>query len=160
MRKNILFVLMLVFSGVVFSDSGSSSDTAQAELDRNIALWNASGVNSYDFTYRRLCFCLPEEDVVVSVVNKEIVKASYSPSGSPLSGNDLDRLLTVEDLFAVIQEAISNDVASIDVFYNANRGYPVKIYIDVDERMADEEITHILVDFHRTSGECDLQRTQ
>ena len=147
MKNIILFILMLVFSSAVCSSSG----TNQAELDKNIALWNASGINSYDYTYRRLCYCLPEEDVVVSVVDGEVVKAVYSPSGTPLSGDDLDRLLTIDDLFAVIQDSISNNVASIDVFYNANRGYPVKVYIDIDERLADEEITHVLVDFRSLS---------
>ena len=64
-----------------------------------------------------------------------------------LSGNDLDRPFFIDDLFAEIQESISNGVASLDVSYNVNRQYPERISTDVNKMMADEEISNIVIGF-------------
>jgi hypothetical protein len=149
MKNIILFILIVSFSNAVFSDSTkhSSPDTIQIELDKNITLWDSTKIDSYHYTYRISCFCLVTEDIVVIVEDGEIKEAFYTPSGSHLPEEDLNLLFTIEDLFAKIQGAITDDVASLYVTYNSDLGYPERIFIDVDEMIADEEITHIVVDF-------------
>ena len=51
-----------------------------------------------------------------------------------------DRAMTVDQLFNEIKQAIDNKAASVNVKYDASWGYPRSIYIDLDTRMADEEI--------------------
>ncbi len=58
-----------------------------------------------------------------------------------------ERFLTIEELFALIQEAITQGVSSIEVTYDETYGYPAELFIDHDERMADEEDSFIISSF-------------
>ena len=46
---------------------------------------------------------------------------------------------SVSGLFGLIQQAINLEAASISVEYDPEVGYPLSVYIDYDERIADEE---------------------
>lgn len=120
----------------------------QDALNKNRALWKKAHLSTYTYTYKRMCFCPPEEDILVKVQYGNVVAASYSPSNNPVMPERLDALMTVEELFQVIQKAITDQVARLDVTYNPSLGYPERIFIDVDERMADEEMTHLVGNLH------------
>jgi hypothetical protein len=49
-------------------------------------------------------------------------------------------------LFLTIQDAIDRKVAKLVVSYG-KRGVPRSIYIDSDERIADEEVGYLIRDF-------------
>ncbi len=122
--------------------------TEQAKLNKNMALWQHSNFSSYTYIYKTICFCPPEENILIMVANGQIVTTSYTPSGTPPLARRVKELMTVKELFQVIQKAISDKVARLEVKYNVTSGYPEKIYIDVDERIADEEMTHIVSNLH------------
>ena len=50
-----------------------------------------------------------------------------------------ERFVPIEGLFALIQNAITQNAARIEVSYDETYGYPAELFIDYDERMADEE---------------------
>jgi hypothetical protein len=56
----------------------------QVELMRNEACWHGAGIVSYRYVYSRSCFCPSEEDIVVTVVNGQVSRAFYTPSGTYL----------------------------------------------------------------------------
>lgn len=146
-----LVVLALVVSlfGCTHPTPPIIDDNPQQEaLNKNHDLWKNTNRSTYTYTYKRMCFCPPEEDIVVNVQYGNVVSAHYYPSDNPVMPERLDELMTVEDLFLVIQQAITDQVARLDVTYNAQLGYPERISIDVDERMADEEITHLASELH------------
>ena len=120
----------------------------QDALNKNRALWQKAHLSTYTYTYKIMCFCSPEEDILVKVQYDNVVAASYSPSNNPVMPERMDELMTIEELFQVIQKAINDEVAQLDVTYNAQLGYPESVYIDVDERMADEERTHMVSNLH------------
>ena len=124
------------------------ADPIQANLNKNMALWQNSNLSTYTYTYKRVCFCPPEEDILVTVTNGQVSAASYSPSGIALPLERVNQFMSVEELFQVIQKAITDQVAKLDVTYNSASGYPESIYIDIDERMADEERTHLVSNLH------------
>lgn len=47
--------------------------------------------------------------------------------------------MTVEDAFALIQDAIDREADRIDVTYNATYGFPTVMNLDYSIMMADEE---------------------
>jgi hypothetical protein len=69
------------------------------------------------------------------------VRSSVVVSAQRLDGGPTDpaQYLSVERLFGVIDEAIREDAARIRVVYDARLGFPADVYIDWDERLADEE---------------------
>jgi hypothetical protein len=55
------------------------------------------------------------------------------------SSANTDTMSTIDDLFSRIQDAIDLSAFSVQVSYDKTTGYPVDIYIDYDDRIADHE---------------------
>ncbi len=125
-------------------DDGENKDAlerAQAELDRRRALWEANRADDYSFELTPLCFCPPplvepveirvEKGVVESVINVE--------SGKAPEHDELERYVTIDGLFHLIQEAIDRKASRITVSYDSEIGYPTDASFDYVAHMADEE---------------------
>jgi len=135
---------------------GSTPDPKMRQIKRryeaNLKKWQARKLQNYTFTLQRSCFCLPEytTPMTITVNNGKIVSAvteslmvEMKDDGSettPKMVDVSDRAMTVDQLFNEIKQAIENNAASVNVRYDARWGYPRSIYIDLDRRMADEEI--------------------
>jgi hypothetical protein len=108
-------------------------DAAQAALDEARSRWEAAGIDDYTFTYRPVCFCPPQEYTAV-------VEGGVVTSVSAADGGELEPIpTTVDDVFDDLQAAIDDGVFAVTAEYDAELGYPVSTWIDVDMRMADEE---------------------
>ncbi len=145
-----LIVLSMVVSlfGCGHSVLSPTGNQDQDTLNNNRILWKNANLSNYTYTYKRVCFCPQEEDIAVTVQYGNVTAASYSPSHKPVLPERLDDIFTVEELFQVIQKAITDEVAQLDVTYNSELGYPERIFIDVDKRMTDEEMTHLVSNLH------------
>ncbi|RWX43416.1 hypothetical protein H206_03122 [Candidatus Electrothrix aarhusensis] len=141
----ILAAIVSLFGCAHLPSTGNPDGDA---LNKNRILWKNANLSNYTYTYKRMCFCPQEEDIVVTVQYGNVTAASYYPSHNPVLPERLDGLFTVEELFQVIQKAITNEVAQLDVTYNAELGYPESIFIDVDKQMIDEEMTHLVSNLH------------
>ena len=151
-----LGLIAIVFSlcvGCDGSDSNPDDNPAivvvspeQRALNRAETLWLNQGITSYQYIYNRFCFCPTQESQVVGVVNNQVVEAFFTPSGVPITGNELDVLPIVEDLFAIVQDAIDDNVDRLDVEYHSELGYPESIFIDGSLSVADDEFTYVALD--------------
>ncbi len=139
--------VMILLAGCDNATQNSELDSEQSSLDQSILLWNTSKIASYQYTYKRECYCMPEQDIVVAVTSGDVSEAFYTPGGSYLADEDLDSLYTIENMFELIQEAIDLNVAVLEVDYNQETGHPEEIYIDRNKNLADEEITYIVKEF-------------
>ena len=57
------------------------------------------------------------------------------------------RLHSIEGLFDIIQDAITDDVDHLAVTYDKENGYPTKIEIDYRSNAIDDEYTLIITEF-------------
>lgn len=123
----------------VLTDPNSLSDPQEA-LDAARALWASAGSDDYDMTFNWQCFCVVEfvERVDLEVRSNTVSAGVVTDDGVALSSERLGEYQTVSELFDFIQDAIDQDAAEIRVSY-ASEGYPDEVWIDYDERMADEE---------------------
>ena len=118
----------------------SAHDSVQATLLQRQNQWESSGIVDYDYVGAWSCFC-PEAYRAATQVTVRSGKVTGVGSADP----DIDtipmpeRFLSVEELFALVQDAITENAARIEVSYDETYGYPVELFIDHDERMADEE---------------------
>ena len=112
-------------------------------LDAARALWEEAGLDGYTMTVSRSCFCPPEYrgPFAVTVEDGETTGALYD--GRPAEVGDPP---TVEALFALLAEAYARGAARVDVTYDPALGYPTSLYIDRDERIADEEVGYEVTD--------------
>ena len=58
-----------------------------------------------------------------------------------------ERFVPVEELFALLQDAVTRSAARIEVSYDERYGYPTELFIDYDEGMADEETRFVIRGF-------------
>ena len=102
----------------------------RSELARNEAKWSALQVDSYRYSFRRVCDCTPEATAAVEIeVRDEVVYRvrllSTGADLAPGSGN----WPTVDDLFDEIRLALDEGATGIQVRYDPVYGYPLEIAI-------------------------------
>ncbi len=122
---------------------------AQVLLDRHRAAWKESGIFGYAYEYIVLCECPDsrEEPIRVGVDSGKTKYVAYAESReTPLTIVPL-RLHSIEGLFEIIQDAITDDMDHIAVSYDKEKGYPTKIEIDYRSNAIDDEYTLIVTDF-------------
>jgi uncharacterized protein DUF6174 len=114
----------------------------RTELERNRALWDTTGLATYEYGVERICFCGVEArgPVLVNVEAGSVLSRRYVDSGDPVLPGFADLFPTVVGLFDVIEGAIEDDAFNIDVSWDIATGLPTDIFIDYDESVADEEV--------------------
>lgn len=125
-------------------------DPDSNELEDNLAVWNASGIEDYRFRYARLCFCIGDSPVIIEVGADTIVSVTEADTGDPVDPQYMDIYLTIDGVFEVIRDAIERDAFSLSVAYHETLGYPTQVAIDYIENAVDDEITYVaseLVEF-------------
>jgi uncharacterized protein DUF6174 len=107
--------------------------------------WSRQGITSYRFTVNVLCFCISRGPFAVVVERGSVTSVTDPATGEPRTP-DAFVPLTVEALFAKVEDAIESDADEIDVRYHATLGYPEEIAIDFIERAIDDEVTYTASD--------------
>lgn len=123
-----------------------------AALGANRLKWAAAGIEDYRMEVRGECFCRDREATgpfTIEVVRGEIVKATYSDDGSPVSSTDF--LPTVEDLFEMIQEAAVSSAlgswVSVNASYHRRLGYPTYTGVRFEES-TDQDYNYVVEYLH------------
>ena len=107
-------------------------------LDEARQRWAAAGLDAYEMTLRRSCFCpVPDYTGPFQVVVRDGAVESVRLDGAEV---DAERALTVDDLFALLDEAHRRGAVRVEAAFDAELGYPTSLYVDYDERIADEEV--------------------
>ena len=128
---------MPIFEDVLLvRDPGS----LQADLLRHQGRWERRRVANYVYTGAWNCFCPIDyiADAEVTVRAGAVVSVA-SADPAVLSIPDPERFVPVKALFILLQIAIDEGAARIDVTYNEEFGYPEQFFVDYHENMADEE---------------------
>ncbi len=127
-------------------DTLSSQNFTQQTQDLAAAqkLWTSKNITNYTMVQERSCFC-PEEwrrpmrfEVNNGVVQTGVVY--YNDKDKEKVPSTIDaKLNSVTDAFAIVQDAIDQEVDNLEVVYDKVSGYPTTISIDYSVMMADEE---------------------
>lgn len=112
----------------------------QADLLRHQGRWERSRVANYVYTGAWNCFCPTDyiADAEVTVRGGVVVRVASADPAVP-NIPDPERFVSVEALFVLLQSALDENAARIDVTYNKEYGYPEQFFVDYHENMADEE---------------------
>ena len=112
----------------------------QVELLEHQQRWAATNVNNYRYTVYQSCigpdYCFKPH--VVEVRDGVVVAITDERNGTQVNSQGFS---TVDNLFAIIQEAIWNNHHEVAVAYDHKYGYPIRIWIDPQEQVASEEIS-------------------
>jgi hypothetical protein len=115
---------------------------AQRDLLAAEAKWRQIQPADYTYTLQRACFCTPEflKPITIEASGSRVMNVTRQPEGIPLPLDHITDALTVEGLFDVIQRAIDDKVARLDVQYDAQYGFPASISIDRNANTTDDEM--------------------
>ena len=124
-----------------------TTDAGQLTMAR--ARWATLGLIDYEFRMNWVRFCITEyrAPVDLEVRDGKIVGGVYAPDSGLTSAVELSRYETVKGLFDLITDAIVQDAHSIEASYHPEYGYPESVFIDYDERIADEERGFVITSF-------------
>lgn len=139
MPKRSLVLLTLLAAG-----TACEAPTAPGDGDRLAAAraaWNAQTATSYTYKVNRSCECvLGGRLMAVTVVSGAVATAGYVDSGAAVEQALLTYVLTVPDLFDLIQDALDRKPAYLAVTYDPLYGYPTRIEIDYSANAVDDEV--------------------
>jgi len=140
-KYGLLLAVLAVGCSGVESPSGPDLGVLARTIADNRVMWAEKGSQNYRFNFQRTCECLPEytREAVLEVADGAIIAATYADDGIAVEGDLDDRYATVDELFALLDEAVATGAVQIDVVFDAALGYPKRLFIDYDQRIADEE---------------------
>ncbi|MDG2111613.1 MAG: DUF6174 domain-containing protein [Actinomycetota bacterium] len=141
-RPLALLIALLLFAAACSDDpevnTVSSPNDQNATPSERLAtarlLWADNGPASYELTTQELCFC-PETVWTDTVVDGEVV--SHDAATDEAFFDPGPR--TMESLFDEVAAIITDDFASLDLEFDTETGALVRYWVDIDERIADEE---------------------
>ena len=117
-------------------------DSTTAQLLRAQSRWARNGFPNYTYRAAWTCFCLREYVALVdvNVVDGRVTNVSFAEPGFTGEVPSPERFGPVGELFQFVQDAIERGSARIDAKFHPELGYPVKVFVDFDERLANEEM--------------------
>ena len=117
---------------------------------RNYNLWLKQNIKNYSVTFQLSCFCTPDITELVSIVVEggQKTQVNYLKNGEPVPKEYFYIFSSITEVFKLISDAIEQKAEVIEVSYDPKFGFPRKLYIDHDSRIADEEVHINLSDFN------------
>ena len=147
-----LVVLLPLLSGcVIFS---SAEGDLQDELDSHRIMWETAGITDYRIRFQRLCLnCSVEFLVPVHITVREGVIEAVTDvdTGQPVDPEVTGTYQTIDELFDIIQSAIDQNAAVIDVDYDGVLGYPNNANLDLSRSQFNDDIGFEIRDFEDLS---------
>ncbi len=148
MRRSGVLIVVLLAPGCLFGRD--EADERSDELRAARIRWEASGVTDYTVREFVSCFCLCPHGFTIVVDDEALTDVTDIEPIEGLPPEDLEGVArscarTVPQLFDLIAAHVE-DADRFHVEYDASLGYPTRISIDPESRIADEEINVALVD--------------
>ena len=129
----------------------------QNRLDEAVALWQTHFTNNddYSFGFQRSCFCIQSMQLPfwITVESGAVTSVKTRPSAAATSQQGFEdgsipaSIPTIVDLFDTIQQAIDTDASRIAVTYDKTYGYPLKIFIDPQDEVGNDEYDVVIDGF-------------
>ncbi len=146
MGKKALLALLPFLTGCVIFTSNSKG--LQADLDENRARWDAAAISDYSMRSQRRCFfCGVTFIPVLITVRGDTIDTVTDLDSDPVTEPVPGTFLTIDELFDLIQDAITQTASDIDIRYNEVFGYPTDIDIDFSRSFRNDEALFEIGDF-------------
>ena len=117
------------------------------DFNTNLKKWENHQISSYTMTLSITCYCIDFNPIKIQVDNDVIKKIDGVQIDSQHLSNDYWFAKTIDKLFVFIKDKVSQEPFEKLLEFNQVYGYPEKLYFDMDEMIADEEIGYIVSSF-------------
>ncbi len=109
--------------------------------------WDELGALNYQFTVRRVCFCLRVDPIRVTVIDGDVIDAV---SLEVREADQFDVIWTIDEHLEQLEAALDAANFSVRADFDAALGYPTSWGIDVHPLIADEEVSYLITDVEVT----------
>jgi Family of unknown function (DUF6174) len=137
-------IVLALLAGLMLVDAVGAEDAASQLLADARDRWQSTGALSYQYVYQRFCECYRDEppEIVVTVRNNRVERAVYhyqtTGTAAPADDENLADYYTIDDLFDKLSAAYARG-ARVEVDYDPDLGYPVRLFIDEFSDFTGEE---------------------
>ena len=137
----------LIFFILFVSCSEAESPKIISPYEANKEKWENASILDYSFTLKVSCYCTEEyiRPKTVLVRDGEILKVNNIAYSEEMHWG----IFSINDLFKEIEKASNQNVAILEITYDSFYGFPTSLYIDRDERIADEEMGYSISNFKK-----------
>jgi hypothetical protein len=141
LKQSVCFLTLLLPVTILLACVSRSEEIAQSVVEVKYQQWSEVSQN-YEVSFQQLCFCLPDSvrPIRLTVRNNEIVKAIFEDDQSEVTVDVMADLKTIDDIFQTIINAKARPAHSVEIEYDPINHYPLKVDIDFDNRLADDEL--------------------
>ena len=141
MKQYCFFIFFILF----ITCSEAESPEIITPYEANKEKWENASILDYSFIFKVSCYCSEEyiRPKTVLVRDGEIIKVNNIAYSEEMHWG----ILSIDDLFNEIVIASNQKVALLETTYDSYYGFPTYIYIDRDERIADEEKGYSVTNF-------------
>ena len=138
MKQYCFFILFI-------SCSEAESPEIITPYEANKEKWENTSILDYSFILTVSCYCTEEyiRPKTVLVRGGEILKVNNIAYSEEMHWG----IFSINDLFKEIEKASNQNVAILETTYDSFYGFPTSLYIDRDERIADEEMGYSISNF-------------
>ena len=143
MRK---FVLIFLFFSCEKLDTLGPNPTGM-ELSTAMEKWDNKNFNNYEYSLDVSCYCIYDGPNNIEIKNNDLFKVNGESVTLEQLQNEYWDVKTIEELFNIIDSKLEDDPFSYSLQFDENYGYPIDIYFDMDEMIADEEIGYTISNF-------------
>lgn len=136
---------------LLISLSACANDTISEKNSAARALWNESGISSYQYHYEVGCFCSGPAvgGATITVIDGMVVSAELEDREATPA--ELDGLPAIEQLFADIDNIVAEEPHDIAVIYDPTYGYPTELDVDPIANAIDDEMMFKVTSFSALS---------
>ena len=118
----------------------------QADLLQHLGRWMRLGVADYTYTGVYLCACPPEYRAIVHVTVRDGRIAGVTPEDPAVGSIPEPERYLVENVFDLLQDAVTRNADRISVDYHERAGYPETFLITYDYQATGDEVGGALRD--------------
>ena len=149
MIKNILLFSLVFFYSCSEPEDLHILDPVDMEFSIALEKWNNKDIDSYTFDLSVSCYCMFETmpPWTIKVVKNKLKTIDGKDVTEQQLENNFWFALTIGELFSIIENKLSSNPFIYTSKYDSEYGFPVDIFFDIDEMIADEEISYSISSF-------------
>jgi hypothetical protein len=143
-----VFACLLISACSKDGNVGADKTPTLTEFNSHYKKWKSQNLFTFSYKQATICGdCVYYGPYQITESSKNITSVK-DRDGKTIANNTV-LVLSMEELFQFVKASIQRNPEYAEVTYNAQYGYPQKVYFDFNKQLADEERGYTITGFSR-----------
>jgi hypothetical protein len=135
----------MAFALAALALAATAQQSERAALAAARAAWKSAGLADYEYSYQKYCECHRDSppETIVTVRAGKVVGVRHKMAGAAAdvpAPRNLEYYWTIDGLFDLVDSGLRRGAPTVRASYDAERGYPTKVYVDYDADFIGDEL--------------------